>query len=596
LLLSQVLMYGAGAVRGYTRRGGSGRARARAAGIAFAFALALAVHAGTTSAQNAAPASVTPAAAPPPAASALERRVLGVEDAELIIDLTSKDGATAGDDVEIFRPVRLVHPVTHQVVVDRYRLGTLRLVQVREKISVARAVAPLLHPAAVGDIIVMERAPAAAPPVPQLPASGLSGSVSPPAPVAAPGAPAAPAVTGTPAAPADSAAVSALFDQLRGTSLTTRVRRYEAYAVAHPESRYTRALLEEAAALRELVSLREHTEADAPTLRHFDVPGEAEDRSPLMLTIELSGRAAGAVLHARVGGEAAYRTYPMYLSGPKYFSVTLPADRVLSPRVEYFVEAVRPSGEAAAVAGSGDAPLTTAVHHVPHPGVASPRETSVNLSTDYADYNRLRGNDHVWQTEGAFRMRFSDVGVRSLGSGFGVYRGVGGSIRDLDELGLHARSVGLTYGYVEGEFGIKPTLSLIARAVLGLRDVGTAGGAQLHFRVGSDQATNLTVGGEVLGGVGLRGIIQLEIEPRGRVPIMVRSEVTNQPAGSGVSVTDQTSARGESVAAGDVGVRGIIQVGYRFVPPLVIALRASYQGRTISHAGPGIGGAIGYQW
>jgi len=150
---------------------------------------------------------------------------------------------------------------------------------------------------------------------------------------------------------------------------------------------------------------------------------------------------------------------------------------------------------------------------------------------------------------------------------------------------------------VEGEFGIKPTISLIARAVLGLRDIGTAGGAQLRVRIGSDLTTNLVVGGEVLGGVGLRGIAELDIAPRGRVPIAIRSEVTNQPAGSGANrVDDPGIGSNASVAAGDVGVRGIVQVGYRFLPPLVVAVRASYQGRTISHAGPGLGGALEYQW
>jgi hypothetical protein len=388
-----------------------------------------------------------------------------------------------------------------------------------------------------------------------------------------------------------------MFNHLLGASLVKRIRRYELYAQDHPNSPYVRVLLEEAAALRELVSLREHTEADAPTVRHFEVPEQTLDRVPLMMTVELSGQAVGAVLHTRVAGERAYRALPMMQSGPKYFTATIPEDRVLPPRIEYFVEAVRANGASVPVAGSDDAPLATTVNHVPHPELPNPRVTSVTLVTDYADYNRLRGNDHVWQTEGMFSMRLGDVGVRSFGGGFGVYRGVGGSIDDLDALQLSPRSVGLTYGYIEGEFGIKPALSLIGRAILGLRDIGTAGGAQVHVRIGSDLSTNLRVGGEVLGGVGLRGILELNIAPLSRVPVMVRSEVTNQPAGSGASrVADPRLSETESVAAGDVGVRGILQMGYRFVPPLLVALRASYQGRTISHAGPGLGGALEYRW
>jgi hypothetical protein len=88
------------------------------------------------------------------------------------------------------------------------------------------------------------------------------------------------------------------------------------------------------------------------------------------------------------------------------------------------------------------------------------------------------------------------------------------------------------------------------------------------------------VGGEVLGTVGLRGIVQLDWRTIPRVPIMLRSEVTNQPAGTG----------------GDVGARAIAQVGYEIVRDLTVDARLSYQGRTINHAGPGAGLGVGYQW
>jgi hypothetical protein len=47
---------------------------------------------------------------------------------------------------------------------------------------------------------------------------------------------------------------------------------------------------------------------------------------------------------------------------------------------------------------------------------------------------------------------------------------------------------------------------------------------------------------------------------------------------------------------GELGARGIAQVGYRFVPELTVAVRGSIQGRTIKHAGPGGGVAVGYTW
>ena len=89
-------------------------------------------------------------------------------------------------------------------------------------------------------------------------------------------------------------------------------------------------------------------------------------------------------------------------------------------------------------------------------------------------------------------MRFSDVGIRALRSGFGVFRGVGGSLEDLDELNKSARRVGLTYGYLEGEYAFSNFTALIARGVIGLRDDGVSTGAQAMIRLGSDRGHQST--------------------------------------------------------------------------------------------------------
>jgi hypothetical protein len=217
----------------------------------------------------------------------------------------------------------------------------------------------------------------------------------------------------------------------------------------------------------------------------------------------------------------------------------------------------------------------------------------VSAYTDYADYNRLHGNDRAWQTEGFLGMRFDEIGLRALRTGFGVYRGVGGSVADLDVNGLSPRNVGLTYGYLEGEAGISQTVSVIGRGALGLGGAGISGGGQLHLRIGSDLDTNLTVGGEVLGGVGLRGIGQMAFSPQSRVPWLVRIEVTNQPGGD---IGPVSPFPGESTNRSDIAARAIAQLGYRILPPLVVFARLSYQGRTIVHAGPGVGAGATFEW
>jgi hypothetical protein len=282
-------------------------------------------------------------------------------------------------------------------------------------------------------------------------------------------------------------------------------------------------------------------------------------------------------------------------AGAGYFAATLPGERLAAPEVEYFIEGTSPEGKAIALVGRAETPMELPVHDAPKP--VPPRKLDANavLITDYADYNRFRGNDRVWQTEGYFGLRFGDTGVRALRTGFGVYRGKGGSIQELDELGKSPRNVGLTYGYLESEFGIVRAFAIIGKLSVGLLEDGVSGGGQVLLRIGSDQGTNLVLGGELLGGVGLRSITQLEWSSFERVPIVLRTEVTNQPAGASPSEEqreDEALAQGD----GEVGVRGIVQVGYRIVPSLTVSVRGSFQGRTIQHAGPGFGAAVGYTW
>jgi hypothetical protein len=397
----------------------------------------------------------------------------------------------------------------------------------------------------------------------------------------------------------DSAEVSALFQQLRGASVAQRVLSYEAYVTHHPKGKYAVVLYEEAAQLRRLVAFENHTnEQHHSTLRNFEPPREARSNTPLALALEVSNAPIAAVIHARNAGEVAYRTQPMRRIGEGYFSATIAAERLSSPSLEYFIEGVASDGTTMTVLGSASEPQTVAVEDIPKPKPEPHRPTMVTVSTDYADWNNLKGNDVVWQTEGSVGMRLHDVGVRAARMGFGVYRGIGGSLDELDRQKLSGRRVGLTYGFLEGEFGLSHFTSIIGRLVIGLENDGVNGGAQALLRIGNDRETNLTIGGEALGGIGLRGITELQLATFPRVPILFRTEVTNQPAGASTqaSAPAPLAPVGVAHAEGEVGARAIAQVGYRFLPDLVIALRGSYQGRTINHAGPGLGGAVTYQW
>jgi len=500
--------------------------------------------------------------------------VIAIDSGDLVLDLGAAKGVHEGDLVELWRPLRIRHPVTGQVLVDRFRIGSLRLKQVRSALSLASVEGTLSRPPATGDLVVLpttgtREAPRGAAVVVPFPANTSTTGTPPPQPSAASAAPREQPVVVDP----DGLALGNLMVALTGSEPTMRIQAYETFVRSHPNSRFAKVLREEVAQLRPARVPDRHYQVSAPALERVRA-GE-----PQRFAVELDAVFVGAVVHVRHKGAPGYQSVPMESIGARYWAATLPREAMLEGGVEYFVEGITKESPAVALVGTAETPRAVGVDA--QPGTARPPGTlaQVTLQSEYASFNVKRANDYVWQTEGSVGWRLHDEGIRAVRSGFGVLRGKGGNLRDLDDLGKDPTSVGLTYGYVEGEVTLSPTFSLIARPILGLREQGITGGAQGFVRIGNDLRTNLAIGGEVLGTIGQRGIVQLEWRTIRHVPIVLRTEVTNQPAGSS-----------------DVGARAIAQVGYQLTDELVIAGRVSYQGRTINHAGPGTGLAVSYQW
>lgn len=583
------------------------RAPRRTIPWAAASALLLSAAAGVTPASaQPRPAASPPAATRGPAAPVeVQGVVLELDKDELVLDLGSDAGVTENLVAELWRPYRVKHPVTGKLIADRFKIGQIQIGQVRPAMSLAKPSGTLTRPVAAGDVVLFTRAPAAASTAlaASAPASKTSAATKP-----APAPPEAPyddpaALTAAPA-DADARDVASMFEALRGQPVHVRIARYEAFLRAHPDSRFAQVLLEEAASLRQLLPAARRAsarrESPAPILVSAADKLQALSGKPLQVAAEIRGAAKGVVLHVRRKGDTLFSPLPMTSAGAGYFAATIPADRITDRDLEYFIEAVGEDGPAS-LHGTAASPKRVEVQTTPQVKPPPTGTGSVSLLTDFADYNRARGNDYTWQTEGTFAMRYKDLGIRAVRMGFGVYRGVSGTVAELDDEGKRGRAVGLTYGYVETEVGLHRLFSLTGRAVVGLLDDGIGGGAQLFARIGNDRGTNLSLGGELLGGVGLRSIVQLELNTFERFPILLRSEVTNQPAGaapSGVQLGGDGDRRDPSIASGvsEVAGRGIVQLGFRVTPDLVIAVRGSFQGRTINHAGPGVGGSVGYTW
>jgi hypothetical protein len=499
----------------------------------------------------------------------VEGAVVAVEQDDVIVDLGSLRGARDGEEVALWRALRVRHPVTGRVLVDRFRVGQMRLVQVRPNLSLALPQGTLAHPAQAGDVVVLSRGPAAL----ARPVDSARAGEAPSARVSQ--------------VEDEGRELSRLFDGLRGSDPETRVRAYEAFAESHVHGRYEQVLREEARTLRELLATPGAPPSpDAPSSNASSSNSPAAQAQPFRAVVAAEPlrvavtvqHARGAVLHARTAGEETYTSQPMQRAGIDYYAATINAERVRVPALEWFVEAVGDEGTKPVI-GDPSTPERAAVEEVkPRPPRALLAQAA--LWTDYASFDARRNDDYVFQAEGVVGARLGDIGVRAVRTGFGVYRGVGGTLQRLDVQHLAGTPVGLTYGYLETELGALRTFSVVLRGIVGLQQDGVDGGASAFVRIGSDLATNLLVGGEVLGGIGLRGIAEFDWNSLRDWPVVIRSEVTNQPAGFD----------------GDVGVRIIGQVGYRVLPRMVASLRASYQGRTIDHAGPGAGAAVGYSW
>jgi hypothetical protein len=562
--------------------------------------LALASNGSLASAQATGVAAPAPTSeAPATAAAALqaadrEGRVIAVQGNDVIVDLSEGQGIVPAVLVELWRPLKLKHPVTGRMIEDRFRIGQLSVRQVRPHMSLAVAEGTLDRTPEPGDIVIAR----AARPSGVVPVLG-EGIAAAPAPAAPP------AATATSVAEAgDAQALSRLFAELQGATPRARIEAYARFVQEHPNNRFAPALKEQARELRRLLETKGKASpaSSAAGLAHHQRPRLALVGDPLSIGVELDGPAPGVVVHYKSSPAAVFQSLAAQPAGPRYFVATIPGEAVQLEGLEYFVEVVDNSGHPSALVGTSKVPMRVPTRadwdYTP------PRRPTATAQfvADYADYNRLKANDRDYRLEADFGLRLRDTELRALRSGFGVYRGVGGTLIELDELGKSPRKVGLTYGYLEAEYAFRETFSLIARTLLGLDDNGVSSGLQAHVRIGSDQATNVTIGGEVLGDIGVRGITQLTIAPLSTFPIVLRSEVGNQPAGVVVSdfavrpLDENASIENTSTGQSDVGVRGIAQLGYRILPDLVLNVRASYQGRNIKHSGPGFGGGVLYSW
>jgi hypothetical protein len=529
-------------------------------------------------------------AAQAPGPEHVRATIVRVDGDDVYVD--AGDQALSGTDtLTVYRRITVRHPLTKKPLQDRFVIGELQLVQRGQALSLARAKATPSHPFAVGD--AAENAPARS--------AELATTAQPIAANAA--------IEG--AKEATSGATSAVtvrsddarellryFQATAGMPPAGRVRWYRAYLARFPRSPYRSFVEQELrylgtwdSALKVRAVSLEQARARALLASAVELqpPWQVAQGEPLSLSalVRRDARVRGLVVHVRPQGQELYRQVPMTFDGRGHASAELPPALVRAPGLELFIEAVDQDGKSAAAFASAREPRAVRVvtgHEHEEPAPAGP-SMRVRFSSEYASFHNTSGRDYFLIHEGDFLYRVRLGRLYGVRLGYGRFDGEGGTVEQLDEQGLAPRPAGFTYAYFESELALSELVGLALRGTLGLGrpDPGEngelAGGFQTRLRIGEAEGTHLVVAGELLPEIGQRALLHLGFELIERVPMAAEVQVTDQPVNSD-----------------ELAVRIVYELGVRVTDRIAVALRPSYQLRTIRHAGPGLGLSATFDW
>ena len=474
----------------------------------------------------------------------------------------------------VYRKITVRHPVTRAPLHDRFVIGALTVKQVGQALSLAQAHGEPARAFEVGDIAeaLGVRPVTAAPP---------------------------PAQEAAPASQPSVVGVDPETDELvrywratLGQPPAQRIEQYRAFLKRWPATRHARALADEIAYLSGADGSRTASATPTRATRPI-VRVQAVRLARVGDPIDLAGLYDPAhpphrlVLFSRTTGEREYSATAMQDDLRGHVRARIGAQHVQAAGVQYFIEAVDEQGRASPVLASAKQPVEVEVLATgDQPRPKEPR-TSVRFSSELVSFEGASGDDYFLVNEGDFFHRL-DLGVlHGVRMGYGHFLGRGGK---LDQEGRSIegdpQAAGFSYGFFEGELALDRLFGLALRGTIGLgrpediaeRD-GLAGGFQLRARIGTATGTRLVVAGEVVPEIGQRAFLGLRWEVVNQVPMSTEVHVTDQPVNSD-----------------ELAVRLVQEVGYRFGERFTLALRPSYQLRTIKHAGPGIGLAATFDW
>ncbi len=497
--------------------------------------------------------------------------VVKVEQQEIYVSIGSSRGVTPGAALRVKRPIKLKHPVTRALVEDWIPIGSVTVTQAGATMSRA-VVGELIDQIKVGDAVevLIDR--------PEQPVA--------PRPTPTP--------TGPPAPASDPATVEVLgvFAAQTGQTLDARIAGWERYLSTRGASPFADGIRKDVEVMR---GLRDQMRAtSAPTgseivssVRHAArTRAPAGEAVPLVFVMDDPSVVASAFLHYRERGARTYRRVLLQREHEIYLRGSIPAEAVTQPGVDYFVEVSNPSGRSGLAIGTPAEPIAISVAKptLADQFGARPGQSSVKIAADYLDFATFdtRTGDHrdyMVTANVDFTYRLSSV-VQTVGVGYGVYAGAGGSAdanwddETLPRTGFH-------YGYADIELGGRTdsiALSAGGKLIAGVGKEGFGLGVEGRVRIGDRDHTNLAFAARTIDQVGTISDIRFGAQPAPNLLLGISVGATNQPNRD------------------DIGVKLGTELEWIGFTNVSIILRGSWQGRNANHGGIGGGGGLGFYW
>ncbi len=510
--------------------------------------------------------------------------VVRIEGEDVFLDL-ARPIAREGFVLALYRPVEVRHPITRRTLRDRFQIGELEITQPGDVLSIAHTRGGMSRNVEVGDVAE------AAPPPPSPPQVAEVGPTASQVECAEAAAPLCPAL---PLADPEEGALTRAFVATLGQPIGRRLVVYRSYLSQFPSSPHRAAIEADLEALSALAPHVRSRDISRGRLRELRA---ALQMQPIERAIAGQPRTIGLAVRAGAGivavrfqyrprGERAYAVLDLVPDADGHVRGTLPGEAIAPPGFDYFIEVVDDAGLAVEAFASAAHPSSVAVAGA-EPAVNTPRSRA-RLSSEYVSFDTFAtgaGRDYYVIVEGdvLYRILYSVLyGVRL---GYGSLEGRGRPLRELD-MGMPGRDVGWAYGYLELEARFHELFSMVGRFTIGVgqpsdpavQAEGVRAGAQVRVRIGEELGTHLLLGGEFLPELGLRGYIALQWELAASWPTRAEVHITDQPNFA------------------DIGVRVVLEQGYRFESWLALSVRLSYQGRRIDHTGLGAGLALTFDW